>query len=385
MDAITPIKGPTSGQLALARAIPHHKPAAMTTSTVPAWVYTSPERFAEEQARIFRRHPLAVTVSALLPEPGMAVTHDGYGVPILVTRDSGGRIRAFLNVCRHRGTRLVEDGEPAKCPRLVCPYHAWTYALDGKLVGLPRPESFPDLVKDMFSLVPLPCVEAGGIVWVGLDRDNPPDFADVTGELAHDLDALELGDMHLYKRRTHDVAANWKLIIDAFSEPYHVTRLHSQTIGKFFADSVTVADTIGLHSRSAVGRVSFVEAAGLDDLGALRASVTFAYNTFPNTVIIASPDYVNVMVLMPKAADRTLVEDFMLIPEPPTSEKAEDHWRRSFELLDEGVFAGEDFRAAALGQQGLSTGAVPEITLGGLEQGIRRFHDAVEVALQGGS
>jgi phenylpropionate dioxygenase-like ring-hydroxylating dioxygenase large terminal subunit len=381
MDAITPLKGPTPGQLALARAIPHHKAPPMVTSTVAASVYTSPERFAAEQARIFRRRPLAIAVSALLPEPGMAVTHDGYGVPILITRDRQREARAFLNVCRHRGTRLVEGGEAAKCPRLVCPYHAWTYALDGQLVGLPRPESFPDLDKAGYALLPLPCVEAGGIIWVGLDRDAPPDFADVTGELADDLDALELGDMHLYRRRTHDVRANWKLIIDAFSESYHVTRLHAQTIGKFFADSVTVGDCIGPHARSAVGRVSFVEAAGLSDLGALRGAVTFAYNTFPNTVIIASPDYVNVMVLMPKAADRTLVEDFMLIPEPPASDKAEDHWRRSFELLDGGVFASEDFRAAALGQEGLSTGAVPEVLIGGLEQGIKRFHDLVEQAV----
>ena len=381
MDAITPLKGPTPGQLALARAIPHHQPPAMTTSTVPASVYTDPARFAVEQARIFRRWPVAVAVSALLPEPGMAVTHDGYGVPILVTRDSRREARAFMNVCRHRGTRLVEGYEPAKCPRLVCPYQARTYALDGKLVGLPRPESFPELDKSTHGLVPLPCVEAGGIIWVGLDRGHAPDFSDITGELAQDLDALELGDMHLYKRRTHDVRANWKLIIDAFSESYHVTRLHAETIGKFFADSVTVGDMIGPHSRSAVGRVSFVEAAGLNDLGALRGAVTFAYNTFPNTVIIASPDYVNVMVLMPKAADRTLVEDFMLIPEPPATEKAEDHWRRSFELLDGGVFASEDFRAAALGQEGLSTGAVPDILVGGLEQGIRRFHDLVDAAV----
>ena len=381
MDAITPLKGPTPGQLALARAIRHHQVPAMVTSTVPAAVYTAPERFAAEQARLFRRFPLAVAVSALLPQPGMAVTHDGYGVPLLVTRDREREARVFMNVCRHRGTRLVESDEPAKCPRLVCPYHAWTYALDGKLVGLPRPESFPELDKSAYGLVPIPAVEAGGLIWAGLDRDDPPGFPDITGELADDLDALELGDMHLYKRRTHDVAANWKLIVDAFSESYHVTRLHAETIGKFFADSVTVGDMIGPHSRSAVGRASFVDAAGLSDLAALRGAVTYTYHVFPNTVIIASPDYVNVMVMMPKAADRTLVEDFMLIPEAPTTEKAEDHWRRSFELLDGGVFAAEDFRAARLGQEGLSTGAVPEILIGGLEQGIRRFHDLVDAAV----
>lgn len=381
MDAITPLKGPTPGQLALAQAIPHHQLPAMVTSTVPASVYTSSERFAAEQAKLFRRFPLAVGVSALLPEPGMAVTHDGYGVPLLVTRDAKREARVFMNVCRHRGTRLVEDAEAAKCPRLVCPYHAWTYALDGQLVGLPRPESFPDLDKSAYGLVPVPAVEAGGLIWAGLDRDAPPSFADITGELAGDLDALDLGDMHLYKRRTHDVRANWKLIVDAFSESYHVTRLHAGTIGKFFADSVTVGDMIGPHSRSAVGRASFVDAAGLSDLGALRGAVTYTYHVFPNTVIIASPDYVNVMVMMPKAADRTLVEDFMLIPEAPTSDKAEDHWRRSFELLDGGVFAAEDFRAATLGQEGLSTGAVPELLIGGLEQGIRRFHDLVDAAV----
>lgn len=384
MDAITPIRRPTPGQLALARAIPNSKGMAPAlVSRVPARAYTSPDVHAAEQARVFRRRALAIAPSALLSAPGMAVTHDGYGQPILLTRDRGGDFHAFLNVCRHRGTRLVESADVERCARLVCPYHAWTYALDGALIALPRPETFPDLDRPQHALVPMPSVEAGGMLWIGLDRDAPPDFASVTGDIAADFDAFGFADMHLYRRRTHEVASNWKLVIDAFSEPYHVTRLHAETIGRFFADSVTVGDMVGEHSRSAVGRVDFVEAAKLDDLAALRKTVTYTYHLFPNTIVVVSPDYVNVMVIMPVAAGRCRVEDFMLIPEPPATEKAEDHWRRSFELLDGGVFASEDFRAAALGQQGLETGAVPELTLGGLEQGIRRFHDRLDAALGG--
>jgi phenylpropionate dioxygenase-like ring-hydroxylating dioxygenase large terminal subunit len=373
MDAPTRSPRPSPGQRALAEALARGEAAlGKAVEAVPASVYIDPERYEAELRALFARLPLLVAPSALVPSPNLAVAHDGYGTPLILTRDGQGEAHVLANVCRHRGTRLVEAcDEPTPASRIVCPYHAWTYRADGALIGLPRADCFPGMDKASHSLLAFRDYECGGLIW--FSRDSGEDFAEID-MLCEDFDAFGISSHYLYRRRTHDVAANWKLVIDAFLESYHVQRLHAQTIASFFADGITAADCIGPHQRAAVGRADYLAEIDRDDWAALRKAVTYTYQIFPNAVVIVSPDYINVLVVMPQSVGRCLVEDFMLIAERPETNEAEAHWRRSWELLDGGTFAAEDFHAAALCQRGLDSGLLKEATLGTLENGIAEFH-----------
>jgi len=380
MDAPASTLRPSAGQRALADTLARGE-AALGTEVLEldASVYADPDRFEAERREIFARLPLVVAPSALLPGRKRAFTHDGFGVPLLVTRDGDGEVHFMANVCRHRGTRLVDSDDVVPAKGIACPYHAWTYGPDGALKGLPRAECFPGLSKSEHGLVHFASAESGGLIWFA--GEEAADFS-TCRDLAPDFDAFALGRQHLYRRHTHEVAANWKLVVDAFLESYHVQRLHAGTIADFFADGITAADHVGPHQRAAVGRADYLAAIDRDDWAQLRRAVTYTYFLFPSAILIVSPDYVNLLVVMPQGVRSSLVEDFMLIPEPPSTPEAEGHWRKSWELLDEGTFGGEDFRAAALCQRGLNSGLLQKVTLGTLETGIAGFHQRVEAALQ---
>ncbi len=343
-----------------------------------ASVYIDPLRFERERRAVFDKLPLLLAPSALLPDNNTAIAHDGYGVPLIISRDGNGRIHVMANVCRHRGTRLIEGAEVVSSKRIVCPYHAWTYGSDGGLMVIPRAECFPGIDKSDRPLMHFASVESGGFIW--FSRDPDADFGDIFS-LAEDMDAFGMSGLHLYRRRTHEVASNWKQVMDAFLESYHVQRLHAETIAPFFTDGIAAADMIGPHQRAVVGRADYLSDIDRDDWAALRRVLTYTYAFFPTSILIVSPDYINLLVVMPKTVGTCLVEDFMLIPERPQTPEAEAHWKKSWELLDGGTFAAEDFRAAALCQRGIESGMVKTITVGSLEDGIAAFHQRLDKSL----
>lgn len=163
----------------------------------PVEHYLSDERFARERAAIFRKLPHSPAQSSELDGPGAFVRRDLDGLPVLITRDKQGEVHAFLNVCRHRGARLVEEEEGCK-HRFTCPYHAWTYASSGELIGAPHFESgFEGVEKGSITLKALPAREAFGLTWVVPDPGGVFDFDSYFAPMAEELDALGMADMYV--------------------------------------------------------------------------------------------------------------------------------------------------------------------------------------------
>lgn len=369
----------SKGQRAAMRRIASHEDAVVPQieATRSASIFLSQERFDEEQSSIFKKRAIPLTISALLPEPGMAMGHESTGLPLIVSRDRDGKVHVFLNACQHKGAKLLETCDVVKSGRMTCPYHAWTFGVDGKLIGVARAETFINLDKSKRNLAELPSREQGGIIWVMLDRNAEPDFSSLVPELGEDLDALEIGTAHVYGRKSFDVKANWKLVLEPFLEGYHVQRLHASTVGPLYADVPNVVDKLGPTVRQISGKVNFTPA-DLDIPGEnIHKTVTTVYNIFPNCVVITSPWYISVMILHPRGPDRTIVDYHNLTRVAPDNPKAEQLYKTSYDMVLD-VFGNEDFRAAEISHAGLSTGALDTVVYSGLEATVPTYYEILE-------
>jgi Rieske 2Fe-2S family protein len=356
--------------------------------TVPASHYSDAAHWQQEQAALFAQWPVVAAHSAELPI-GSALPFDALGVPIVLTRAADGRVRAFFNVCRHRGMALIaaNESEPATakpCKALVCPYHAWTYELDGRLRHRLHAETFDGIDPATLNLVELPCDEAGGLVFVM--RTPGPAFsaaAFLQGLDAH-LNWLGLPEMTVFRKVDRVYAANWKLTVDAFLEGYHIRVLHRDTIYPFFADAYTANLHTGPHQDSLVVRRAAFEAfAPPRDRYELCKLATPTQLLFPNTFMIWHPDYASLIGMFSPAVDQVRWVHTMLIPPERSGPDWTPHWEKTFRLIEQTVFQQEDIATAVATQRGFASGANTHLHMGRLEHGVLRFHRSVDDALAG--
>ena len=299
--------------------------------TLPGSAYTDAAVFAAEQERIFERTWNCVARAADLADPGAFRTVTVGRESVLLVRGRDGAVRAFLNVCRHRGARLCVEPE-GRVRRLQCPYHAWTYALTGELIAAPNLAAMPDVGRAEHGLHTVHLREWLGYLWVCLapeDGSDPPSFDDdVLGEVVGRLGDVESIDrygvehLELGRRVEYDVAANWKLIVENFMECYHCATIHPELTEVLpeFADGYAAQYYVGHGAEFAPAAEGFTVdgragAARLPGIAAEQDRRYYAITIKPQVFVNLVPDHVILHRMTPLAPDRTLVVcDWLFAP-----------------------------------------------------------------------
>lgn len=348
----------------------------------PTGDYVCPAQAALERERFFRGHPLVMGLSGDLPEPGAFITNDFVGPPLLITRNAQGEVRAFLNVCRHRGTRVAEGCGVAR-GLFICPYHAWAYDLDGRLSSIAERRAFGEIDPAAYGLTALPAAEKDGLIWVRPSPGAPIDPDALLGALAPEIASYGLAGYTHYETRVLRQPMNWKLVIDTFLETYHVPILHRSTIAPLLHGNAAAFRAYGPNLRMAVPRRTIGELRALPEpeWNVLRHTA-LVYVLFPNVAFIWQGDHVETWRVYPagNGTDESVMHVSLYTPEPPLTEKARRYWNKNMDLLMRTV-QDEDFPLAAGMQRAFRSGAQEHIVFGRNEPALTHYHTAIRSVL----
>jgi len=377
-------------QIGLLKRLLHYVDTKTTALAEAPWrnevsIYSDCEHAAREQATLFRQRPLLLGFASEWPAPGSFRTDDYAGVPIVVARGRDHRLRAFLNVCRHRGAKVAQGCGSARL--FVCPYHAWSYDLAGTVIGIPDERNFPGVRPERAALTPLPVCEKHGLVWViptavgnGATEFDIDLWLDGLGP---ELASYGFASWQFYDRRVVPEAMNWKILVDTFHEAYHIGFLHRDSLKDIFHGNVTDFTAFGCNHRLVVPRKK------LDRLKAepeqswdLMWHTSIIYSLFPNTLLIVQGDHVELARIFPREGrvDRAVMELGLYIPKPAATEAERAHWDRNMQLVLD-VVTGEDFPAGRTIQIGLTSGAQTHMVYGRNEPAMIHYHRSMRQVL----
>lgn len=311
--------------------------------TMPGKYYAAPQILAEDQEKIFARHWICVGRESDIADPGRYFLASVANESLIVVRDKAGTIHAHYNVCRHRGTRLCTEVAGTMSSTIQCPYHAWTYALDGSCVGAPHMDDTPGFAKRDYPLHEAAVATWEGFIFVNL-ADDPAPFAEFFAPVAQRFARYNLGTLRTVRRIDYDVVANWKLIMQNYSECLHCPTIHPELSTKLpytsGANDLTEGPFLGGYmeikspneSATMSGRACGLP---LGNLATEDRSRAYYYTLFPAMMLSIHPDYAVWYSVLPLAADRSRVRcEWMVNPASPESAgyniaDAEEFWDRT--------------------------------------------------------
>ena len=340
--------------------------------TVAATDYTSAERLAADRAMLMS-HPQLVGYASELPKPRTYCTKTVMGRSVLLTRVADGTVKAFDNVCLHRQSQIASGCGSGR--RISCPYHAWTYDLDGNLVGVPGKEGFPESSSGSAQLTELPATECAGFLWVALDPNASLDVAAFLGPLADELESWGIGRWSPLGEKILDTPINWKLAIDTFAENYHFATVHKTTFATIARSNCTVFDAFGLHHRLVFPLNGICDLDGVpEEQWDPLQNMVVIYALFPNIVISATIANGELFRVYPThEPGRSITVHQNSTPLDLSDESVAAGAQAVFEYAH-GTVRDEDYRLVSGLQANLESGARGHLVFGRNEPGLQHRH-----------
>lgn len=355
---------------------------------LPKGAYIDPERFEAERQTLFLGQPIVAGLTGDIPEPGDVLVFDAAGPSILVIRGKDRVVRAFLNMCTHRGAKLIEDAEPwtGHMSRLVCPFHAWAFDNIGQLVGQPSKASFANCEIGARNLVELPCVEEKGLIFVRPGGGESIDIDAHLGEFADVLAMIELAKAVPVKKGVLHAESNWKFALDTYGEGYHFGRLHASTIGQTHYNDMACFAPFGRHHRIGFPDKSIGDLVSKDEGEWPDSEYGGVHFLFPNTVIffgsiVPGVYFTQVFRLFPDGVGKTRCQFGVYAPFGILSEEYRGTCVMAYDQTAE-VVQTEDYRVASAGYLNLMTAPDGfEVVLGANEIAVQAVQRHVAEAI----
>lgn len=344
----------------------------------PRGAYVEQDRFVAD-VEMLRSVPHVIGWAGEVAAPGQYTTKDVMGVPVLVTRGKDGALRAFINGCAHRGAQVADGCGTTRM--LQCPYHGWTYGLDGRLTGTPARKMFAGVDLDKRGLIPLPISDQAGLLVVGLCADV--DVSTALDGISEPLSDYGFDHNHHAETRRFDIACNWKLAVDVNFEGYHFPYVHADTLDPL-ASNNSVYDIYGRNIRWAF---PFRDIVAYRDVPETdwpdQFFGTVVYGLFPSCVLIEAPGTSQMLRVYPgRSPGETVIYLSIGAPKEITTEEERAWYKMGIDgaalVLD-----GQDFPMAAACQRGLEAG-VDHVVFGRNEPLLHHLSSVRAQALAGG-